>query len=91
MMENSAFPPVANAAVFVRKMNHDDKMREIARTREEAQINEMTAIYAAEQHGSQLGSLNRTYEIAKKMLTKNMSLSDILELTGLTESDLADL
>ena len=41
--------------------------------------------------GIQQGKEEKTIDIAKKMIEKNMEIKDIMELTGLTEEEIKNL
>ena len=41
--------------------------------------------------GKAEGKFEATFEVARKMLARNMSVSDIIDLTGLDESDILAL
>ena len=50
-----------------------------------------TGIEQGIQQGIQQGKEEKTIDIAKKMIEKNMEIKDIMELTGLTEEEIKNL
>ena len=66
-------------------MSHEEDERKIYNSR----------MYEAEQKGLQkgltTGSINKSIEIAKKMLEKNMSIEEIMEITSLSQQEIEKL
>ena len=48
-------------------------------------------ISIGEKRGINIGANNKTVELAKRMLKKNMSISDVSEVTGLSKSILSTM
>ena len=59
----------------------EDVMRERVEAEKEASL----------KHGIEQGSTQKQIEVAKKMLEKNMSIEDIIEITNLTKEEIETL
>jgi predicted transposase/invertase (TIGR01784 family) len=102
-MENVKTTGVKRAAGFIRQMNADDRMKEIARLREKAKMAEASAYRKAQkeglerglkegmQQGMQQGVQQGLTITAKNMLSANLPIEQIAKFTGLTEKEIADL
>jgi predicted transposase/invertase (TIGR01784 family) len=98
-MENLNDNQIKKAASVVRHMNADERMREIARTREDARLTERLSLAEAEQRGIALGEQRgialgkkaNSIDIAKALLAKKISLDIISSATGLSSSELLSL
>jgi predicted transposase/invertase (TIGR01784 family) len=78
-MENVKTIGVKRAAGFIRQMNADDRIKEIARLNEKAKMAEYSALKMSREQGFEQGKLST----ARNMLKKGYSISDISELTDL--------
>jgi predicted transposase/invertase (TIGR01784 family) len=87
-MENVKTMGVKRAAGFIRQMNADDRMKEIARLREKAKMAEASAYRKAQREGMQQGAKQNTIQIARKMLSLNTPIDYIMQTTGLSETEL---
>ena len=79
----------------VSEITSSPEFREVERLREKARHDEAQALYHAEQKGRQEGRQEgiseRNIEIARSMLRKNISTSDISDITGLSYDDVEKL
>jgi predicted transposase/invertase (TIGR01784 family) len=83
-MENVQTTGVKRAAGFIRQMNSDDRIKEIARMHEKAKMAEYSAMKMSREEGVIQGIL----QTAKKLSAAGFPLEQIAELTGLSENDL---
>ena len=90
---------VKKAVVTVRKMSEDEKMEKLAELRLKAIMDE-EAIYDTGvndgiekgiKKGVEKGKNAKTVEIAKKLLDKNMSIEEIIDITGITKEEIEDI
>jgi predicted transposase YdaD len=68
-------------------MNADERMRELARNREDAWLNECLSLAEARREGEQ----NTMLKVARNMLTQNISIDVIEKVTGLSQNELSSL
>jgi predicted transposase/invertase (TIGR01784 family) len=78
-MENTMTSGVKRAAVVLKQMNADDRMKEIARVHEKAKMME----YYALKHSREAGIEEANLSNARKMLAKGFSIADISDITDL--------
>jgi predicted transposase/invertase (TIGR01784 family) len=94
-MENVKTIGVKRAAGFIRQMNADDRMKEIARLREKAKMAEASAYRKAQREGLEQGRQEGRQEgvlsTAKNLLSMNAPTDFISKATGLTEAELRAL
>ncbi len=69
----------------------DEAERRLAFLREKAIRDEVDAISTAKEEGIEQGQKQEKFLIAKKMLTKNIDIKTIIEITGLTKSEIENL
>jgi predicted transposase/invertase (TIGR01784 family) len=99
-MENVQTMGVKRAAGFIRQMNADDRIKEIARVRENAKMAEYSAIKKFREEGlkqgrqegieegRQEGKKEGILQAAKNLSAAGFPLAEIANLTGLSESEL---
>ena len=63
------------------------EFREKERLREKARHDEAQALY----HAKQEGAIERSIEIARKLLKRNRPIDEIIEDTGLTSAEIENL
>jgi predicted transposase/invertase (TIGR01784 family) len=88
-------PGLKKAMTTLEFLSQDKEMRALALAREKALRDEISklnwvkreGIAEGEQKGKELGKL----EVAKNLLNKGMNVLEILEVTGLPESEIAKL
>ena len=74
---------------FYQYMSHEEDERKIYNSRMyEA---EQKGLEKGLQKGIEEGSINKSIEIAKKMLEKNMSIEEIMEITSLSQQEIEKL
>ncbi|MDR0903670.1 MAG: Rpn family recombination-promoting nuclease/putative transposase [Ruminococcus sp.] len=78
---------IKKAVSVVRHMNADERMRELARNREDAWLNECLSLAEARREGEQ----NTMLKVARNMLTQNISIDVIEKVTGLSKNELSSL
>jgi predicted transposase/invertase (TIGR01784 family) len=95
IMENVQTMGVKRAAGFIRQMNADDRMKEIARVREKAKMAEASAYRKAQKEGLEQGLQKGRQEgvlmTAKNLLSLDIPFDVIMKSTGLTEAELRAL
>jgi predicted transposase/invertase (TIGR01784 family) len=91
VVENVQTIGVKRAAGFIRQMNADDRIKEIARMHEKAKMAEYSAMKMSREEGMQQGAQQTTIQIARNMLSLNAPLDLIMKSTGLTETELRAL
>ena len=86
---------VKKAVVTVRKMSEDEKMEKLAELRLKAIMDEEaiydTGVNDGIEKGIKKGKNAKTVEIAKKLLDKNMSIEEIIDITGITKEKIEDI
>ena len=86
---------VKKAVVTVRKMSEDEKMEKLAELRLKAIMDEEaiydTGVNDGIEKGIKKGKNAKTVEIAKKLLNKNMSIEEIIDITGITKEEIEDI
>ena len=86
---------VKKAVVTVRKMSEDEKMEKLAELRLKAIMDEEaiydTGVNDGIEKGIKKGKNAKTVEIAKKLLDKNMSIEEIIDITGITKEEIEDI
>jgi predicted transposase/invertase (TIGR01784 family) len=90
-MENVQTMGVKKAAGFIRQMNADDRIKEIARMHEKAKMAEYSAMKMSREEGIQEGRRESTIETAAKALTMGIPIEQISALTGLDRSEIENL
>jgi predicted transposase/invertase (TIGR01784 family) len=87
--------PIKKAVDFVRKMNADDRAREIARTREDAWLTECLVRNEGRMEGRmegiKEGRMEKALEVARKMLSLKIPTEVIIKSTGLSPEDIVAL
>ena len=78
---------VKKAIITVKEMSEDEKMEKLAELREKA-IRDEKALYNT---GIREGTRETKKKIAKKLISKNMEIEEIIEITGLTEEEIKEL
>ena len=73
------------------EVNKDPKFREYMSAEEDARKMENSHLDEARAEGKSQGKNERNIEIAKNMLSKNMNIKLISEITGLTEDEINSL
>jgi predicted transposase/invertase (TIGR01784 family) len=91
IMENVQTVGVKRAAGFIKQMNADDRIQEIARMHEKAKMAEYSAMKLSREEGMQQGAIQNTIQIARKMLSLNTPIDFIMQTTGLSETELRAL
>lgn len=69
----------------------EDEARELAELREKWQLDYDSSISYATQKGYSEGIIEEKKNIAKKLLKKNSDLQDIVDITGLSETEILNL
>jgi hypothetical protein len=82
-MEKMNDTTIQKAVSIVRRMNADERMREVARSREEAIVAETLALNEARD--------KKAIEIALKMIRKGLPLNEISDYTSLPVSQISSL
>ena len=85
MIENEK---VKKAEEELEYLSGDEAERRIAYLRETAEIDRKFAMTAARDQGRAEGRSEGKIDVAKKMLEKNMDISLIIEVTGLTKEEI---
>jgi predicted transposase/invertase (TIGR01784 family) len=86
-MEATNDQPIKKAVDFVRKMNADDRAREIARTREDAWLTECLV----RNEGRMEGRIEQAFDIARNMISLKLPIDIVIKSTGLSPTDIAAL
>jgi predicted transposase/invertase (TIGR01784 family) len=87
-MENTMTSGVKRAAVVIKQMNADDRMKEIARIHEKAKMAEFYALKNSREEGRQEGIKEGVYIIAKNLLSIGYSFDDVKKATNLSDEEL---
>lgn len=98
---------IQKAVCEYKKITSDERQRMLIQAREDAWRDEEArkkadiedafkegvekGIKEGKQEGLKEGEKNSKIQIAKKMMSKNMNISEIIEFTGLSENDLKNL
>jgi predicted transposase/invertase (TIGR01784 family) len=90
-MENVKTMGVKRAAGFIRQMNADDRMKEIARLREKARMAEASAYRKAQKAGFEEGEQSTLLKTATNLLSLNVPIDVIVKATGLSEKEIEAL
>jgi predicted transposase/invertase (TIGR01784 family) len=102
-MENVQTMGVKKAAGFIRKMNADDRLREIARIHEKAKMTEFYALKNSREEGLEIGLQKGLQQgrqegrqegvlmTAKNLLSLGVPFDLVIKSTGLTETELRAL
>ena len=88
MIENEK---VKKAEEELEYLSGDEAERRIAYLRETAEIDRKFAMTAARNQGREEGKSEEKIDVAKKMLEKNIDISLIIEVTGLTKEEIEKL
>ena len=72
-------------------LSGDEETRRLAELREKAIRDELAAIAQARDEGKSEGIIQDKIEIAKKILSKEIDIALIIELTGLTKEEIEKL
>jgi predicted transposase/invertase (TIGR01784 family) len=95
IMENVQTTGVKRAAGFVRQMNADDRMKEIARVHERAKMTEFYALKNSREEGVQIGLQKGIqkgiYTTAKNLLSMNIPIDVVKKATGLSDDELKQI
>jgi len=86
-LEALGVPFMSQAIEAMRSISASPEFREIARQREIARLNEASALHYARQEARHEEKL----EVARNALQMNMSISDVVKLTGLTREEVESL
>ena len=73
------------------EMSADEKEREIYEQREKSRLIYNTEMYEAKRKGLEEGRKEKSIEIAKNLLDKNIDIEVIIETTGITKEELERL
>ena len=73
------------------KMSKDEKVRRMAELRQKALMDEREAEHTGYSNGVEDGIQQRYRKIAKKMKDKGKNISEIIEITGLSEEEINKL
>jgi len=79
MLEQTGVEPIQNAVRVVREMSEDTKTRELARLREKALLDELSAMKEV------------AFNIARNLLKRNRPIDEIIEDTGLSRDEIIAL
>jgi predicted transposase/invertase (TIGR01784 family) len=91
VMERTAISGAGKAAVVIKQMNADDKMKEIARMREKAVLTEGMIKYEAREEGIKVGASNRNLAIVQNMYSIGYPIEEISRAIGLPEIEVRSL
>jgi predicted transposase/invertase (TIGR01784 family) len=84
-------PEIQEAKKMFDKAKADPKVRELIFTREKAIRDYTNDIACAKDEGVAIGEEKGKKETALKLLSRNMSVGDISEITGLLQKDILEL
>jgi len=87
MLEQTGVEPIQNAVRVVHEMSEDTKTRELARIREKALLDELSAISSAEEKGEH----KATFNIARNLVGMNLPIEQIEKATGLSRDEIIAL
>ncbi len=76
---------IKKAMEIIDQMSMDEKEWELYRSREMAIMDYEVNMSASKKEGLEEGERKKQLEIAKKLLSKNMPIDEIVEVTGLTK------
>lgn len=76
------------ARIEMNYLTGDEEVRRLAELREKWEMDRISEISYAKEEGMQEGRKEERIEIAKIMLRKKMKISEIVEITGLTEQEI---
>jgi predicted transposase/invertase (TIGR01784 family) len=82
---------VKRAAGFIRQMNADDRMKEIAGLHEKAKMAEYSALKMSRNEGRQEGIREGILKTAKQFLSLGLSPEQVEAATGLPLSEILEL
>jgi predicted transposase/invertase (TIGR01784 family) len=91
IMENVKTAGVKRAAGFIKQMNADDRIQEIARMREKARMAEASAYRKAQKEGLERGRQEGVLMTAKNLLSLGVPFDVVIKSTGLSEAELRAL
>ena len=79
---------VEKAIKIVDEMSMNKEERELYEARLKGEFNYNIAIHVAKEEGEKEGKIGEKIEIAKKLLSKKMTIEEIIEITGLTKKEI---
>ena len=82
---------IGKAKKVLEEISQDEHERYLAELRQKYIMDKKAIEDAGFDKGLETGIQQRTIDIAKKMIEKNMEIKDIMELTGLTEEKIKNL
>lgn len=85
MEENKS---IEMAKKVLEKISRDEKERDLAYRRERAIRDQNASIASGYNKGKEEGKAEKQKEIVVKMLSKNISINDIIEITGITQEEI---
>lgn len=91
MLSKTSAPTIQRAVVKLKQMSEDDRLKERARMREKAIHDEASALGAARQEGREEGKWEKTQKFAFKMLAKNSSDEEIIDMLDISINELEQL
>jgi predicted transposase/invertase (TIGR01784 family) len=91
MVKSQGDSMINKAADVTLSMNADDRMREVARVRLDSWLNESIARHKLIQETEERASRQRSFAIAKNLLSLNIPLSHISQATDLSLADIQNL
>jgi predicted transposase/invertase (TIGR01784 family) len=91
IMENVQTTGVQKAAVVIRQMNADDRLKEIARIHEKAKMTEFYALKNSREEGIEQGRQEGVLMTAKNLLSLGVPFDLVIKSTGLSEAELRAL
>jgi predicted transposase/invertase (TIGR01784 family) len=84
-------PVIAKAYGVLKELSADEATRLLAESREKAFFDDLSRYEEAMEEGLEKGARDKALEVAKGLLSKGMSLSDITELTKLSLAEVKRL
>ena len=87
MLSQTGVAPIQKAVYVLHKMSEDEKVQEMARIREKALHDEVSAMSGARREGRAEGYA----EVARRLLKRNRPIDEIMEDTGLSRDEIRRL
>lgn len=88
MKENKS---IERAKEVLEKISQDEQERDMAYRRERAIRDQKASIASGYNKGKEEGRTEKQKEIVLKMLDKNISINDIIEITGITQEEIEQI
>lgn len=82
---------IKKAMDIIEEMSMDEKEWDLCRAREIAILDYNTGILEAKEEGEEQGERKKQLEIAKKMLERNKTIEEIMDITELTKEEIEKL